>query len=197
MWFLIWLPAYWRTWGAANFLHLCDIAMILACVGVWSNSALLISSQAVSALLVGMVWALDAGSTFFLGRHLLGGTEYLFDTSYPLWVRLLTLFHAALPVLLLWALRQVGYDRRGWALQSAIALPVFVASRFTSPAQEHQFCVHRPVLPPGVGSSAQFTFVTSWLFMVLVVYLPTHLLLKWLFPPPQDPTLQRIIPSGG
>jgi hypothetical protein len=196
VWFLIWLPAYWRTWGAANFLHLCDIAMILACVGVWSNSALLISSQAVSALLVGMVWALDAGSTFFLGRHLLGGTEYLFDTSYPLWVRLLTLFHAALPVLLLWALHQIGYDRRGWALQSAIALPIFVASRFTSPAQNINFAFTDPFFHRAWGP-APVHIATSWLFMVLVVYLPTHLLLKWLFPPPQDPTLQRIIPSGG
>src|ERR1022692_5340502 len=44
-WLVIWFPAYWHTWGAANFLYLCDIAVILTCLGVWTNSALLISSQ--------------------------------------------------------------------------------------------------------------------------------------------------------
>src|ERR1700730_9711600 len=88
-WLLIWLPAYWHTWGGANFLHLCDIALVLTCIGVLCNSVLLISSQAVSALLVGVAWAFDAGSKLLLGRHLLGGTEYLFDAGYPLWVRLL------------------------------------------------------------------------------------------------------------
>jgi hypothetical protein len=184
VWFLIWLPAYWHTWGAVNFLHLCDVALVLGCVGVWTNSVLLISSQAVSALLVGVVWALDTGTTFFLGRHVLGGTEYLFDAGYPLWVRLLTLFHAALPALLLWALHRTGYDRRGWALQSAIALPVFVASRFTSAAQNINFAFTDPFFHRAWGP-APVHIVTSWLFMVFIVYLPTHLLLKRLFPPPQ------------
>jgi hypothetical protein len=109
VWLAIWIPAYWRTWGAANFLHLCDIAVILTCVGVLTNSALLISSQAVSSLLVDAAWALDAGWRLFRGRGLLGGAEYLFDAHYPLWVRMLSLFHIAMPVLLLWALhRKIG-----------------------------------------------------------------------------------------
>src|SRR5579862_1776931 len=93
VWMLIWFPIYWHTWGASNFLQLCDIAVILTCIGIWSESPLLISSQAVSSLLVDLVWGLDALSRLFFGRHLIGGTEYLFDAHYPLWVRLLSLFH--------------------------------------------------------------------------------------------------------
>src|SRR5271170_6679171 len=135
VWLLVWIPAYGRTWGAENFLHLCDLAVILGCIGLWSASALLISSQAVASLAVGIVWAAASAGEFFLGRPLIAGTEYLFDPRFPLWIRLLSLFHVVLPLVLLWALGRTGYDRRGWALQSTIAFFAFVASRFTPPAE--------------------------------------------------------------
>jgi hypothetical protein len=184
IWLAVWFPAYWHTWGVANFVHLCDIAVILTCVGVWTNSALLISSQAVGSLLVDTTWALDAGARFFFGRQLFGGTEYLFDAHYPLWIRLLTLFHLAMPPLLLWGISRTGYDRRGWALQSAIALPAFIAARFTPPAANINYAFADPFIHRAWGP-APIHVVISWLFMVFVVYFPTHLLLRRIFSPPK------------
>jgi hypothetical protein len=184
IWLAVWLPAYWHTWGVANFVHLCDIAVILTCVGVWTNSALLISSQAVGSLLVDTSWALDAGAKFFFGRQLFGGTEYLFDAHYPLWIRLLTLFHLAMPPLLLWGIHRMGYDRRGWALQSAIALPAFIAARFTPPAANINYAFTDPFIHRAWGP-APIHVAISWLFMVFVVYFPTHLLLRRIFSPPK------------
>ena len=40
---IFWFAVYWRYWGLANFLHLCDTAVILTCIGLWSNSVLLVS----------------------------------------------------------------------------------------------------------------------------------------------------------
>jgi hypothetical protein len=184
VWLAVWFPAYWHTWGAANFVHLCDIAVILTCVGVWTNSALLISSQAVGSLIVDTAWALDAGAKFFFGRQLFGGTEYLFDAHYPLWIRLLTLFHLAMPPLLLWGIHRMGYDRRGWALQSAIALPAFIAARFTSAAANINYVFTDPFIHRAWGP-APIHVVISWLFMVFVVYFPTQLLLRRFFSPPK------------
>jgi hypothetical protein len=181
VWLAVWIPAYWRTWGAANFIHLCDVAVILTCVGVLTNSALLISSQAVSSLLVDAVWALDAGWRFFRGRALLGEADYLFDAHYPLWVRLLSFFHVAIPVLVLWALHRTGYDRRGWALQCGIALPLFIAARFTAPATNINYAFVDPFIHRQWGPAPMHVLI-SWLFMAFVVYLPTHLLLRRLFP---------------
>ena len=182
IWLLIWFPAYWRTWGAANFLQLCDLAVILTSIGLWRNSALLISSQAISSLLIDLVWALDAGWRFFLGRHLIGGTEYLFDRHYPAWVRLLSLFHVLLPLLLLWALGRIGYHRRGFRLQCAIAFLSLLACRFTSPQKNMNFAfrdpfLHRPWGPPPIH------LAISFLVLAIAVYLPTHLLLRKLFAP--------------
>lgn len=185
LWLLVWFPIYWRTWGWRNFLQLCDVAVILTFLGLWTNSGLLISSQAVSSLLVDVSWVLDVGWRMFLGRHLFGGTEYMFDASVPLWIRLLSLYHLVLPVLFLWLLYRIGYDRRGWALQSAIALPVFAASRLASNAQKNMnFAFAEPFFHRQWGP-APVHVVVIWLFMVFVVYLPTHLFLMKIFAQPK------------
>ncbi|HWF38003.1 MAG TPA: hypothetical protein VG322_05755 [Candidatus Acidoferrales bacterium] len=131
-------------------------------------------------MLVDAVWALDALSRLFFGRHLIGGTEYLFDGHYPLWVRLLSLFHAAIPLLLLWALQRLRYDPRGLALQCLIAFLAFGAARFTNPTKNMNFAFADPFFHWVWGPGAVHAFVNT-LFMLLVVYLPTHLVLKRFF----------------
>jgi hypothetical protein len=183
LWLVVWVAAYWHAWGPANFLHLCDIAVILTCVGLWTDNSLLISSQAVSSVLIDIVWTLDVAARLFFGRHLIGGTEYLFDGSTPLWARLLSLFHIVLPFILLWSLSRLGYDRRGWQLQSAILLPVLIASRFVTPDQNLNFAVADPFLHRSYGPAPTHLAIT-FLFLVFVVYFPTHFVLGRLFPAP-------------
>lgn len=183
VWLIFWMAVYWRFWGPANFLHLCDVAVILSCIGLWSDNALLISSQAVGSLLVDAIWTVDAGWRFFLGRPLTGGTEYLFDSRYPLWVRLLTLFHLVTPLLLLWAVQRVGYDRRGLALQSAIGAAAFAAARFTSPELNINFVFSGPFFHRAWGPAPVHVSINA-LVMIAVAYLPTHLCLKHFFAPP-------------
>ncbi|HUJ33073.1 MAG TPA: hypothetical protein VLY23_17460 [Candidatus Acidoferrum sp.] len=192
VWLAVWFPAYWHAWGLANFLHLCDLAVILTCIGVWTDSALLISSQAVSSLLVDAAWTLDAGWKIVAGHQLIGGTEYVFDPRVALWIRLLSLFHVALPPLLLWMISRTGYDRRGCGFQSAIALVAFVAGRLANPAANINFSVRDPFWHRAWGPPAMHVGV-SVLFMVIVVYLPTHLALKRFYPPPaaSGPTPQH------
>jgi hypothetical protein len=180
---VLWFAAYWHAWGPANFLHLCDIAVILSCIGLWTNSSLLISSQAVSSVLIDVVWTLDVAARLIFGHHLIGGTEYLFDGSTPLWARLLSLFHIVLPFILLWSVSRLGYDRRGWKLQSAILVPVLIASRVVIPDQNLNFAVKDPFLHRSYGLAPTHLFIT-FLFLVFVVYFPTHLLFSRLFPPP-------------
>jgi len=179
----LWFAAYWHAWGPANFLHLCDIAVILTCIGLFTNSSLLVSSQAVSSVLIDIVWTLDVVARLIFGRHLIGGTEYLFDGSTPLWARLLSLFHIVLPFILLWSLARLGYDRRAWKLQSAILLPVLIASRFVTPDQNLNFAVKDPFLHRSYGPAPVHLAIT-FLFLVFVVYFPTHLLFRRIFAPP-------------
>jgi hypothetical protein len=184
-WIVVWLPAYVHVWGWTNLLHLCDIAVILACAGLWWASPLLISSQAVSLLVAGFLWCLDVGWRLATGGYLVGGTEYMWDARYPLWVRLLSLFHLGLPIALLWGLRKIGYDRRGLVTQSTIAAGLLVASRFLPAALNLNYAYRDPLLHRAWGPAPVHLAVTL-LGLVAVLYWPTHLFLKWFFRAPVE-----------
>lgn len=183
LWLVVWLPAYARVWGWSNFLHVCDVSVILTCLGLLLDSPLLLSSQAVGSLLADLAWCLDVGSRLIMGRHIFGGTEYMWDAQYPAWVRLLSLFHVALPAVLLWALRRAGYDRRALVLQSAIAGVLLVASRFFGPALNLNYAYRDPLLHRMWGP-APMHLALILIAMVALLYFPTHLLLARIFREP-------------
>ena len=180
-WLVVWLPSYVWAWGWANLLHLCDMAVILGCVGIWWGSSLLISSQAVGSLAAGILWVLDVGWRLTTGRFLVGGTDYMWDARYPLWVRLLSCFHIGLPLALLWAMRKVGYDRRALALQAAIAVGLFVAARFLPQESNLNYAYRDPLFHRAWGP-APVHLAVIFFFAVVFLYWPTHLLLGWMFP---------------
>ncbi|MGC1620899.1 MAG: hypothetical protein WA765_20590 [Candidatus Acidiferrum sp.] len=183
LWMAVWLPAYFRVWGWANLLHLCDVAVILTFMGIWLANPLLLSSQAVSSLAAGLFWILDVGWRLVTGRFLIGGTDYMWDARYPLWVRLLSTFHIGLPLVLLWTLRRVGYDRRALALQAAIAAVLLIASRFLSHELNMNYAYIDPVFHRTWGPApAQLAMI--FVPLVALIYWPTHLLLSWLFRAP-------------
>ncbi len=181
LWLAVWVPAYWSVWGWPNFLHLCDIAVVLTSIGVWRGSAILLSSQAVNSLVADLAWCLDAAWRLLLGRHLVGGTEYMWDARFPLWVRLLSLFHVFLPVLLVWSLRRVGYDRRGWLLQSVIAAVLLVLSRLIGPALNINYAFRDPLFHRSWGP-APVHLAIMLLGIVAITYWPVHLVLAWFLP---------------
>jgi hypothetical protein len=175
-WLAVWIPAYWHGWGLANFLHLCDLAVFLTCIGLWTSNSLLIASQAVSSIVVDLIWTADAASTVFSKHPLIGGTEYLVDAHIAPWIRLLSLFHIVLPLLLLWTVWRVGYDRRAWALQTAIVTGTMIVSRFTNPAANINYVFRDPFWHRQLGP-APVHVVLCILAMAIVVYLPTHVIL--------------------
>jgi hypothetical protein len=182
-WMVVWLPTYFRVWGWANLLHLCDVAMILAFVGLWFGNPVLLSSQAVSSLAAGVFWISDVGWKLATGRYLVGGTEYMWDARYPLWVRLLSTFHIGLPLVLLWTLRRVGYDRRALAVQAAIAGGLLIVSRFLPAGLNMNYAYRDPVWHRAWGP-APVHLLATFVVLIAVIYWPTHLLLCWLFRAP-------------
>jgi hypothetical protein len=179
------------AYGFGNFLHLCDVAVLLTCVGLWRGSALLLSMQALTSLLIDLTWDLDLGWRLVTGRHLLGGTEYMWEAKYPLCVRLLSLFHLVLPVLLLWALRRVGYQRRALALQSALGLALIAAARLVGPEANVNFSWRDPFFHRSWGPAPLHVLVI-FAGLVAVVYAPTHAALSGLYRRPGSGAGARI-----
>jgi hypothetical protein len=176
----VYVPSYAVAYGFANFLVLCNLTVLLVGVGLWTCSRLLLSSQAVAIVLVGPVWTLDLLSRLVIGRHLLGGgTAYMWDPQWPLFTRLLSLYHVVLPPLLVLVLRRVGYDRRGYWLQSAITVVAVAIGRWFGPAVNLNQAYVEPVFGRTWGGPATHVLAVV-AFLALLVYPLSHLLLEGL-----------------
>jgi hypothetical protein len=176
VWLLVWAPLYWRQYGPQNFLYFCDIGNILIGVGLWLESALIFSWVGCGVLLFQSVYAIDLLGTVVTGHHLIGGTEYMFDPHLSLAVRLLSLFHLVTPPLVLWLIHRLGYDPRGWKLQSVMTWIVLPVNYFWRPEQNVNwarglFYREQHVIPGIVYLLGYLVTVT------FLVYWPTHLLL--------------------
>ena len=79
---------------------------------------------------MGAAWTVDVASRLATGSHPIGGTEHMWDPRWPLVTRLMSIYHVILPVFLVTTLRRIGYDPRGYPLQSAIAVAGVSAGRF-------------------------------------------------------------------
>lgn len=190
------VPVYLRAYGAANFLWFCDAALILTVAGMWLESPPLISMCAVGILLPQALWLLDFGANLF-GIRFVGLTGYMFDPLLPLFTRGLSLFHGWLPLLLLWLLKRLGYDKRGLAAWTGMAAGLILASYFFAPPAGAQ--LSDPNTPVNINYVYGFNdrrpqtwisqdiYIVLWLGVLwLGVFLPTHLILRKVFSAPQS-----------
>lgn len=178
LWVVCWAPIYWRQYGAQNFLYFCDLGNLVIAVALWSESAVLFSWQAVSLLVFQSLFTIDLAGAWLSGRHPIGGTEFMFDPHLPLLVRALSLFHVVTPVLLLWAIWRLGYDSRGWKLQTLTCWIVVPINYFWRP--EHNVNWARGIFFVQQKTVPGWLYLLAYLVLVpAVVYYPTHLLLEW------------------
>jgi hypothetical protein len=175
------IPVYWKQYGPVNFLWFSDISMLLLVPALWLESRVLFSAAALSVVLFELVWNIDFFVRLFSGRNLIGLSSYMFDPTISLTVRALSLFHVWLPPLIIWYVYRLGYDSRGLALQIPFAWVVLLASYlFVKPSDNVNWVYGFGEKPQSRLPSLMFLFLLMLGFAVLV-YLPSHLVLKKLF----------------
>jgi hypothetical protein len=179
------IPYYWASYGPQNFLWFCDTANFLIAAALWTESSLLMSWAAVSVLLVQILWVIDLAAAFFFQIHPIGGTEYMFNSTIPRITRLLSLFHAAVPPILLWGLWRLGYDRRAWLYQtiwSTIILPVCYFGWGARPGFEGGInWVVGPFDRPQTKIAPLLYLGVCILAYPILLFGPSHLALRFLF----------------
>jgi hypothetical protein len=178
VWVMVWVPAYWKQYGAQNFLYFCDLGNLLIAAALWLESQLIFSAEAAGLLVFQTLFSIDLLGALLSGHHLIGGSEHMFDPHIAIWIRLLSLFHVAVPPLLLWAIWKLGYDPRGWKLQTAITWVVVPVCYFWRPQLDVNwarglFFTEQHVLPGWLYLAIYLTVVP------LGVYWPTHRGLQW------------------
>jgi hypothetical protein len=175
------VPVYLKQYGPGNFLWFSDLALFVTAAALWLESSLLASMMAVSVIVLESVWIIDFLIGLIAGSSLIGLSAYMFDSKIPLSIRALSLFHVVLPLLLLWLLYRLGYDHRALLAQTLLAWIVLPLSYFLTKPSDNVNWVY------GLGGGtqkwmpAQLYLVLLMIAFPLVLYWPTHLLLKRLF----------------
>ena len=177
-------PIYWRQYGPANFLWFSDIALLVMVPALWLESALLASMMALSVVLLELIWNIDFFVRLATSKSLIGLSAYMFDAKIPIFIRSLSCFHIVLPLLLLWTLHRLGYDRRAFLHQTILALVVLPLSYLSSNPRENVNWVY------GFGEKPQ-TILPAPIFLLLlmvlfpiIIYLPIHILFGTMFHSP-------------
>jgi hypothetical protein len=176
------VPYYWSFYGPANFLWLCDIALLLTVVALWWECRFLASMQLVAVFLPSMIWLADFLARLLTGHFLTRWTHYMFLPDIPLIIRTLSLYHGWLPFLLLWMVWRIGYDGRSWLAQTLLTWVVLpICFFFTDPKR----ALNGVFGPSGEHPQAWITPGLWLLLMMLLypvcVYLPSHVVLRRVF----------------
>jgi len=172
---------WWRHYSWRNFLWFSDIAFIGAVPALWLESAALASVLAVAVLLPEILWNVDFVARLLTRRRITGLTDYMFEPERSRLLRGLSLFHVPLPLVLLWMVREYGYDA-GAGLAGALVLAAVVLpwSRAVSTPERNINWTYglgprRSALSPAIYVALLYAA------FVVLVFLPTHVLLQALY----------------
>jgi hypothetical protein len=191
------VPRYLQAYGPTNFLYFCDVALLMALVGVWSEKSIWASMPTVGILIPQALWMVDFVGGL-LGLHVVGMTAYMFDPGIPLFARGLSFFHFWLPLFLLWMVKRLGYDRRAFVAWTAVAILLILICFFLMPAPPAP--ADNPNLPVNINyvwglsddKPQQWMPPLFYLGLLIVllptcVFLPTHLVLRGVFRKSSEP----------
>lgn len=162
-----------------NFLWFSDIALIGTVPALWLEHSLLSSMLLLSILLPEVVWNVGYFGQLLTGKRIWGLAEYMFDVRQPRYLRALSLFHVFLPGLLLWMTFTLSYDERAFPAQTAVSWIVLPLSYWLTDSRMNV----NWVFGLGNGSRGRMTPLAYlglvMLVFSLLIYLPTHLLMRW------------------
>ena len=176
------VPVYLIGYGPQNFLWLSSITLILGFLATILESRFLASMAAVGGLAFELLWAVDflfTVSARIIGSKLAGFTIYVFDPYLPIWLKVLALYHLALPPLLIWLFLRLGYDTRAWIVQIFFSLILMLATWFfTSPFLNINFVFS--YLKFEQLRLGALPFLTLLYIAAVLIMSGTHLFLKFL-----------------
>jgi len=175
------LAVYFVKIGLKNYLWFSDIALILTGVALWLESPLLAGMMAVGVLLPEIVWNASFFGELLTGKPIGGVVGYMFDQDQPRYLRALSLFHVFLPVLLVWLVWRLGYAPEAWVAQTALAWIVLPLTYGLTDPEDNINWVYGPLGEPQKRVPPLVYLALLMLALALLVYLPTHLLLRTVF----------------
>lgn len=173
------LAVYWFKYGPGNYLWFSDIALIVTIPALWMESSLLAGMMAVGVLLPEALWNLSFFARLLTGVRITGITDYMFEADRPLFLKVLSLFHLPLPIILVWLVWKLGYDPFALPAMTLLAWIVLPLSYALTNPEKNVNWIHGP---GGEGSRQTRFHPLTYLGLLMaalpiVIYIPTHFLL--------------------
>ncbi len=160
--------------GAEGFGNVTGHWRVGAYVGLGAKSISRVDTSTAARPKVDLKVALMTGSS------VTGFTDYMFDPNLSIWLKVMALYHLALPPLLIWLILRLGYDTRTWIVQVVLTWIIILATWFfTNPSLNINFVfsyVKFEHLNMGAIPFLIMLFVTA-----VVLVGGTHLFLKALY----------------
>jgi len=167
-------PIYWQGYGPTVFLWACDIALVMLLIALWREQALPNSMMAIGVLPFELIWIVD----FAFGSRLIGMASYMFDATLPLYLRAFSLYHLVVPVIMIFLLRRLGYDRRALVAQTLLICVVLPATYLLTDPADNINLVFGPGKEAQTAIHPLLYLALEMVLLPLVVCLPMHLLLR-------------------
>ena len=175
------IPVYWGCYGIENFLWLSDVGLFLTIIGLWAHSRLLISMAAVGVLALELVWNVDFFAQLIFNVQLIHLADYMFDGTYSLTLRGLSLFHVFMPLVWIAYLKQYGYDKRALYYFTILYWLILSVTYFFTSHQENINWVFLPQAYALTWISPLAWCALLFISFPLLVFLPSHYVYKKIF----------------
>lgn len=187
------VPAYWQSTPLV-FLWFCNLAVLITLAALWMENSLLVSMQTLAIFWPHLFWQVDYLTQVTIGVKVfkvcgLTPAEYMFDPGFAPLNRWLSMQHAWMLYLLLWAIWRLGYDRRALGAQTFYAWVVLFLTFATMKDMHGPAGNVNSIF--GVSGSEPQTWMATWLWLVVLMvfmplcwYGPLHFLFRKIFRPP-------------
>ena len=174
---MVLIPVYWRYYGPTNFLWISDVSLILAFLAVLFENKIFASMAAIGGLVLETFWMLSFALVLFFNIHFTDIADYMFDSSLPLWLRSISLFHIALPPLFIWLILRLGYVQKAVYIQITLTWVILgITWGITKPSENINW-VFSYLKIEGLSSRPLLYLILEGLGIAGVLFL-THLLLR-------------------
>lgn len=172
------IAVYWISVSDPfHLLWMCDLTLLITGIGIVIKSPALLSSQIVGTLPIQIAWNIDFWLRLISGTKIFGFTDYMFSPAHPAEVKVLSLFHIFLPVILVFSLIRFGYNANGWKLQALITAAAYLVSYVTTnPSADANWVLgpfwrEQKILPG-------WLWLIIWLLLTVLMYWMFNLILK-------------------
>jgi len=178
---LVWFPTWWVEHGLANFLWFSNIATLVLLYGLWAEDRLAVSMMAVAVTAPELFWIFDFLTQLLTPHDGFGLADYMFAKETRWRVRILSgVVHVLLPLLLLYCVHRLGYDRRALRYQIVLAWVVLPLVHFTTDPEANINWTHGPGDEPQGALPALVYLALVMIVLPLLVYAPSHWVLsRW------------------